>query len=298
MNDNRNFTPRLGQGDLPDLFDYAVIDASDFQRAMQVWDARMPGYDNLLSCEFVGDRQGLYSSIVEGDWRWLERSHRYRNRKDSTVINDGKWVELRDDFTDAMHSPTTLVTNEMMDRDITLHEWARRMAVLIRDSHLALFMFGCGGYNGISQDGVISIETALRGQYDFLRSFAQQIIDKNRGGDRQEDETGAFAVLRPFLRGGIINRSILYIESATGSAERGRATTYGKMTEELPAYPGDGSTICMTRCRCHWRFNFSPEGGGGSVIHAFWRLRARDRRNCFTCLQRARDWNPYRVLTF
>ena len=104
MND-RNFTPRLGQGDLPDLFDYAVLDASDFQRAMEVWDAQMSDYANLLSCEFVSDRQGLYTPIVEGDWRWLERSHRYRNRKTQEVINDGKWVEIRDAFTDAMHSP-------------------------------------------------------------------------------------------------------------------------------------------------------------------------------------------------
>ena len=78
--------------------------------------------------------------------------------------------------------PVILVTDEMMDRSITLHEWTRRMAVLIRDTHLAMFMLGCGGYNGLQQDGVITLESTLREQYDYLRNFAQEIIDLNQGG--------------------------------------------------------------------------------------------------------------------
>ena len=40
MNDNRNFTPRLGQGDLPDIFDYAVLAQGNFERAGGVWTHR------------------------------------------------------------------------------------------------------------------------------------------------------------------------------------------------------------------------------------------------------------------
>ena len=147
MTDERDFTPRLGHGDLPDLSDYAVVSGAHFQRAMELWDMEMPDYENLLSCELVSDREGIYTPIVEGDWRWLERSHRYRNRKTGEVVNDGKWVEIRDDFTDAMHRPVIRLTEQMTDREITLHGWLRQMAATIRDTHLAMFMLGCGGYN-------------------------------------------------------------------------------------------------------------------------------------------------------
>ena len=72
MTDNRNFTPRLGQGDLPDIFDYAVVSEGDFQRAGGVWDAQMDDYKGLLFSEFVGERVGLYSPIEDGAWRWLQ----------------------------------------------------------------------------------------------------------------------------------------------------------------------------------------------------------------------------------
>ena len=295
MNDNRNFTPRLGQGDLPDLFDYAVVSQGVLQRAGGVWDAQMPDYEGLLLSEYVGERVGLYSPIEHDAWRWLERSHRYRNRKTQETVNDGKWVELRDGFTDAQHSPVILVTDEMMDREITLHEWLRRMAVIIRDTHVAMYMFGSGGYNTIDQNAVVTLESTLREQLDYLRSFAGEILTQNRVRVRQHV---SLYTPRPLLRQGVINRSTLYIESATASAERGRTTTYGRLSGELPHYPGDGSTVCLTRCRCHWRFNLNVEGGGGSVIHAFWRLRARDGRNCETCLAFSRLYNPYRLLTF
>ena len=292
---DRNFTPRLAQGDLPDLFDYSVVSEGDFQRAGGVWDGQMDDYKGLLFSEFVSDRVGLYSTIEDGAWRWLERSHRYRNRKTGETVNDPKWVELRDRFTDRQHSPVILVTDEMMDRGITLHEWLRRMAVIIRDTHLAMYMLGAGGYNAIDQTAVITLESTLREQLDYLRSFAGEILRQNRGRVRQHISLYTPNVLR---RAGVINRSVLYIESATASAERGRATTYGRLPDELPHYPGDGSTICLTRCRCHWRFNVNPSGGGGSVIHAFWRLRARDGRNCQTCLTYARLYNPFRLQTF
>ena len=292
---DRNFTPRLGQGDLPDLFDYAVVSQGDFERAVSVWDGQMDDYKGLLLSEYVGERVGLYTAINNGVWRWLERSHRYRNRQTGEVVNDAKWVELRDAFTDAMHTPVILVTDEMMDREITLHEWLRRMAVMIRDTHLAMYMLGAGGYNAIDQTAVITLESTLREQFDHLRDFGQEIMRRNRGRVRQHI---SLYTTESMKRRGVINRSVLYIESATASAERGRTTTYGRLPGELPHYPGDGSTICRTRCRCHWRFNVNVPGGGGSVIHAFWRLRARDRRNCQTCLTYAQLYNPFRLLTF
>ena len=59
----------------------------------------------------------------------------------------------------------------------------------------------------------------------------------------------------------------------------------------LPAWPGDGTTICLTNCKCRWSINIlSIERGD---YNATWRLGAAE--HCRTCRQRARAWKKLRV---
>lgn len=82
----------------------------------------------------------------------------------------------------------------------------------------------------------------------------------------------------------IIRRAVMYIESTRQGFERGKAAAYGI---ELPAYPGDGSTPCLSHCRCYWQIE------SGDAILAYWRLGTSD--HCATCKQRNAEWSPYRV---
>lgn len=292
----RNFTPRLSAGELPDLMNFAVLLQADFLSAVELWDARMSGYQGLLAADLIGETDALYDAIEAADWRYLQNVQRYRNRRTQETINDRKWVNLRDAFTDAMYPDVERICNEMFRREITLHEWLRRMAKTIQQTHTALWMFGSGGYNTLTANVVNDLELTLREQFDYLKAFANEMIVSNRP-DRQEEPTNvALYTPRTLMRQGVINRSTLYIESATKSAEQGRATSYGVLTNALPAYPADGSTECLMRCRCHWRFKTNT--GDASYYHAFWRLRALDGKNCQTCLRYAIGFNPFVLWRF
>lgn len=292
---DRNFTPRLGQGDLPDVSDIAMLTAKNFRDAVAVWDVTFPDYKDVLYAEVVGDLLDtpLFEPRVEGDWRMLLRSQRYRNTQTKEVIYTRKYLELRDGFTDAMHVPVTTLADRLAERDINLHQWTREMAMLGRDAHLVGYMFGAGGYNAITAGAVSDLEETLRFQFSHLLRLARDVLDGNRDA-RQDPPPSARVVTYRGLR----RRGIMFVESITRSFERARATTYGFHPDLLPHYPADGSTECLARCRCHWRFRFIP--GQDSYYHAFWRLRFGfpDGRNCLTCLTYAQIYNPYTVVRF
>ena len=273
-----------------------------YQEGSNLWDSEMDGFTGLLGARVIGDFDSFFEPIDIGKWNFMTRTSTFKNRATGERIRDREWLRLRDAFVDALYPLVIRVCESMFDREITLHEWVNQMALILKQGHCAGWMFGSGGYNTIIQSSIITLEQTLREQYEFLTAFAQQIYDGYRFSDEPEiQEFGSqrqhisLYTPRALRRQGIINRSTLYVESVTQSAERGRATSYRLLADELPEYPGDGNQICRTRCRCHWRFQFfKPEPG---FFHAFWRLNPRA-KHCATCLGNAARWNPLSIARF
>lgn len=59
----------------------------------------------------------------------------------------------------------------------------------------------------------------------------------------------------------------------------------------LPAMPGDGTTACLTNCRCAWDVQ---ELDGENNYDAYWIFGATE-RHCQGCQQRASEWAPLRI---
>jgi hypothetical protein len=59
---------------------------------------------------------------------------------------------------------------------------------------------------------------------------------------------------------------------------------------DLPAYPRDGSTVCLTHCRCQWKI----VKRAGDLYEATWRLGQAE--HCSDCLKRSQEWNPLRMM--
>lgn len=281
------FKPKLGTGDLPELT--VNLTHLDFQAGASFWDRQIPDYMDLLYAENVGEKEGLFDSMTKGDWRFLERSQRYRNRKSKEVIYVNKYLELRDRFSDTLHPLAEQIALELSERTITIHQFVRQMADLIQLSHVTMWQLGAGGYNRIDQRAVDQLTTTIEEQYEYLKNYANDILHRNRPDTTLSYQRG------PITYRGVRNRNIMFMESATASAERGRMTTYTPFFERLPQYPGDGNQICLTRCRCHWRIIYPRNVV--SYLHAYWIAR-NDARTCVTCRGNSRRWNPLTVLRF
>lgn len=91
----------------------------------------------------------------------------------------------------------------------------------------------------------------------------------------------------------IAARSRMYVRSAREAYERANARTRG--APELPAYPGDGSTVCLTNCACHWELEPVEDEATGEIVEweAYWTLGMTE--HCPDCLERAEMWNPLRI---
>lgn len=292
--DTREFTPRLGQGELPTLD--TTITESDFHEGVNIWNSLMSDYDGMLYAKVEGERDHLYATTLSDQWRYFANSQRYRNKEGLTIAtNSRRWIALRDGFVDACLPISDTLANSMMDREITLHRWLKDYAKQLKYIHCAQWMLGSGGFNTISTSSIVSLESTLRKQYDYLINFAEDMIERNRDNRNQPVEHISLYTPKPMQRKGLVNRSQLYVESTRASGERGRATSYRTLAERLPAYPADGSTICQARCKCHWRFN--NRTGDLSYFLAYWRLNP-FAKHCATCITYSFLWSPLRVYRF
>ena len=98
----------------------------------------------------------------------------------------------------------------------------------------------------------------------------------------------------------IAARSRMYVSSAREAFERGKRRAAG--APELPAYPGDGTTICLSRCRCMWDLQQARENDETVRWRCFWVLdplaehcsseEEDEEGRPLGCLQRAVLWNP------
>ncbi len=80
-------------------------------------------------------------------------------------------------------------------------------------------------------------------------------------------------------------RAQMYADSITNPYWSGKTRGWA-----LPAMPGDGTTQCLTHCKCAWEIETLAGDGNAD---AYWRLGAAE--HCQTCTQRAHEWSPLQI---
>lgn len=172
-----------------------------------------------------------------------------------------------DALVDGIAEQIAQLTGELESGAINVGEWEQRVLQLIEQAHTDAYVAGGGP---LDKNGRSVIEDAVNEQRSFLRQFAQEIGESLAKG----------TYLSAWL-----SRSAMYGLSARASYWR--AQTRGI---PLPALPGDGTTQCLTRCRCSWDIE-RLEGDGNA--DAYWKRHTDD--SCQTCIARASRWSPVRI---
>jgi hypothetical protein len=93
------------------------------------------------------------------------------------------------------------------------------------------------------------------------------------------------------LPGGV-GRASMYGESLGQCYQRAymAARSQRDQLPEMPAYPRDGSTQCITHCRCQWRF----KKVSSVYYEATWKLGKAE--HCKDCIERADLWGPLSII--
>lgn len=213
--------------------------------------------------------------MADRRWRWDANSKRFRDTKTGRYIGERRAVQLRDEYVDRRSaSMRAFVDRELAGADpndrpawgmavsrVNRLGWRR-----IENTLIAEYIYGRGGIEAMTAADRTHLQTLLTEQRRYWRAFMREA----RTGELSTEQIGA--------------RSQMYHHASTGFYERARARSW---EIELPAYPGDGNTVCLSRCRCRWVIRRRKDR-----IEATWEATVNP---CPDCEQNANTWAPYTV---
>lgn len=150
--------------------------------------------------------------------------------------------------------------------ELLLGDWYERMRREIAAVHGSLYRQGAG--RELTPEDLQRLQARIRAQYEFLDGFRADV----EAGKMTPD--------------GLKRRARMYLDNAQASLQEGATAALGLPI--LPAYPKDGSTECLSGCKCRW--DIRPVEGG---FDCYWRLRPAE--HCSTCESRAALWSPIQV---
>ena len=214
---------------------------------------------------------------AESYWVWDSRSRRYRitragasalGQRAGTYVGQARMVALRDAYIAQAKVRTNALAAQIANGDITLQQWQIGMREVIKDTYINEYMLGAGGRNAMTQADWGRVGQMVRQQYEYVDNFARDIA------------AGRYS------EAGIAARARMYPESASQAYERGNTESRGM--PQLPAYPGDGSTQCLSNCKCRWTIKETDE-----AWECTWTLSPAE--HCLDCLDRAQRWAPLTI---
>lgn len=195
--------------------------------------------------------------------RRLYRATRRQPREKQINLNDlpGGLRRLIKGYLDA-------IRDSLPDlRPAEVEKWLRDMAKLIAQYFGAAWMSGQDSPD-LDAGEVEQVIDQVQAEVGFLRKFALEVqgAEEFQAGWEKRAESYANGIKAPYWSG---KTKVL----------------------PLPAMPGDGTSQCLTNCRCKWEVRTLDEGAGN--WDAYWRLGQAD--HCQTCIERARQWAPLRI---
>ena len=170
--------------------------------------------------------------MASARWEYVDLLRRYRDKQTGQFVSAADRLALRDDFVARQRDAVDDLAARLASGDLTLRRWEAAMQAHVKRVHVVQYALGRGGRNAMTDADREAVGSLVRGQYDYLRSFAEEIA------------TGALSEAK------VRARSRLYVDGATQAHERGRTAAF-RLT--LPQHPGDGQTSCMANCKCSLR---------------------------------------------
>ena len=228
-------------------------------------------------------------------WTWSDKSHRYHDAATGRFLSRTEvlgYVQTSLDtartapastLTGGVNSSgTDLLSNLVSNGMMNPRDWHEMMREEIKREYIREYMLGRGGRGSMTSVDWGSVGGMLKEQYHpYLVNFAQQVAN----GELTEGQIRA--------------RSAMYINSAREGFERGQARAFGIPDGTLPAYPGDGQTICLTLCACNWIIEeVHDEQGNLLGWNCYWTLGIVKTEHCPDCLENAGKWNPLFIIDY
>ena len=203
------------------------------------------------------------------DWVFVPALGLYYDPESGRYVGPDDLQDVAFESIDLGKDAVAGISDALIDGTIDLGDWQEAMRQEIMDEYTRQYLAGVGGEENMRDRDWDRLNALIEEQYAYLDAFAQSIA----AGD-----------LTP---GQIEARAQMYIDSAQQAYWAGVQSA--KEMPDLPAMPGDGSTRCMTNCRCGWHIEETEAGWDCT-----WVVDPAS-ESCSDCLERGRDWNPLAI---
>lgn len=207
---------------------------------------------------------------LSSDFAWNETAGRYISLKTGRFVPFSAVRDQLESVIDQSAIRMNAVTQQLIDKQISIVEWQSTMMEQIKLSHTAAAAASRGGWAQMSQSDWGATGRMIRDQYDYLRNFADQIANGEQA-----------------LDGRALIRADLYGDAARGTFEQMRRRyeqQQNGMEEEIRILgeadhcPGCldqaalgwqpigtldpiGAEECITRCHCTFKYRrIGPDG--------------------------------------
>jgi len=209
------------------------------------------------------------------DWVWNLKAKRYQDTDTGQFMARVEVLSLVQGSLDASGNVTDTLAGLVAGGQLAPADWRDMMREEVKGEYLRQYMTGRGGREQMTYSDWGRCGAMLKAQYKWLEGFAEQVAT----GELSEAQIRA--------------RARLYVDSARQAYEKGNARALG--VPDLPAYPGDGSTMCLSNCACYWRIEeVFDEAGRPIGWDCYWELTS-GAEHCADCEARGVEWYPFEV---
>lgn len=248
-----------------------VITTGDIDLAIEEAGDIDPVIEELMNAT---EQTRMRNFVNNREFTWDSNSKRYRYSNGQFV--SGETVRgYTQALVDGGASARETLAEQLNSGAINTSDAKELIRENLKRSYIQELTLGAGGRAQTSFAMYGTIGAQLKSQYRYLDGF----MDAIDSGNLSEDE--------------IRNRLNLYFESATQAYETGNAMAYGMSANELPAYPADGETVCLGRCRCYWDIQAVYKDGKLIGYDCRWTRTITD--SCPDCVDNAIEYNPFKI---
>lgn len=207
-------------------------------------------------------------------WTFDAVARRYRvtdegavalGQRSGTFVGDAKMLQLRDGYIALRKDATNTLAQQVANKTINAQQWTLAMRQEIKTNMINQYMLAHGGRNSMTPADWGRVGQMCKQQYDFLDRFASDVA----AGRYTEQQIAA--------------RARMYVEASAQAFERGKVLARGM--PDLPVYPSDGGTACLSNCKCSWTIREFDDRW-----ECRWSLA--DAEHCAGCVERAARFSP------
>lgn len=178
---------------------------------------------------------------------------------------------------EALASRTDRLVAQVMRGTITPADFERKMAALLARAYTQQYMQGAGVRElTAAQREQIAKRVAV--QLEFLREFRASMGERIATLRTPEELAKDLAAFQ--------RRARMYADGTQVAWWMGRTDGL-----DLPAFPKDGGTACLSNCGCFWEIEEVDSKRG--YYDCYWRLG--DKEHCEDCMSREKNYSPYKV---